>query len=207
MYWLFPTVPSCVSNISSPQPAETRNLLLTVPPNHSMQSSKPLFASTWSMMVPVPTPFSVRTFSSLSGLSSFPENSTRTNSSTPLLSLAFVPPNGTPWSPSARHSPPGQLTGAAPLSVRPPQSPWGFTWPLLLSTWLELVMRIGWLEVPAALIREPRRKISAETFVGPPFCDGGFLPTTSVPGSMVIVTPACTNVRPSTSQRPPAGPL
>ena len=65
-------------------------------------------------------------------------------------------------------------------------------------------MRIGWLEVPAALIREPRRKISAETFVGPPFCDGGFLPTTSVPGSMVIVTPGCTNVRPSTSTRQPA---
>src|SRR5262245_2549685 len=153
-------------------------------------------------MVPAPTPLIVMTFSSLSGVSCLPENSTRRYSSWPLLSFGLLPPNGTPTSPSARHSPLGQLTGAAPLTVRPPQSPGA---PLLASTWLELVIRMGFAGVATALILEPRRKISAETFVGPPFpALGGFLPTTSAPGSIVIVTPLATKTSPSMSTRQPA---
>src|SRR4029077_445035 len=114
----------------------------------------------------------------------------------------LLPPKGTPTRPSARHSPLGQLTGAAPLRVRPPQSPGA---PLLASTWLELVIKTGADGFATALIFEPRREISAETFVGPPLPGlGGFLPTTSAPGSMVMVTPLATKVRPSMSTRQPA---
>src|SRR5262249_22091409 len=195
-------VPSCVSCRSSPQPDETRNLPFPVPPNTSCQSTKPTLACVWSQMVPAPTPLIVMTFSSLSGVSSLPENSTRRYSSWPLLSFGLLPPNGTPTSPSARHSPLGQLTGAAPLMVRPPQSPGA---PLLASTWLELVIRMGCAGVATALILEPRRKISAETVVGPPFPGaGGVLPPTSAPGSIVIVTPLATKTSPSMSTRQPA---
>src|SRR5262249_16794218 len=153
-------------------------------------------------MVPEPTPFSVMMFSSLSGVSSRPENSTRRYSTCPLLSPGSLPPKGTPRSPSARHSPLGQLTGAAPLTVRPPQSPGA---PLLASTWLELVIRMGCAGVATALILEPRRKISAETFVGPPFpVLGGVLPTPSAPGSIVLVPPLATKTSPSMSTRQPA---
>src|SRR5262245_3624054 len=153
-------------------------------------------------MVPSPRPFIVMMFSSLSGLSSLPENSTRRNSTWPLLSGGSVPPNGTPTRPSARHSPPGQFTGAEPLTLRPPQSPGA---PLLASTCVELVIRMGWAAVPGALIFEPRRKISAETLVGPPPPGvGGFLPTTSASGSIVTVTPGWTKTRPSMSTRQPA---
>src|SRR5262249_19040676 len=149
-----------------------------------------------------PTPLIVMMFSSLSGVSSFPENSTRRYSTWPLLSPGLLPPKGTPTSPSARHSPLGQLTGAAPLTVRPPQSPMP---PWLPSTWFWLVIRMGDAGVPTALSLEPRRKISAETLVGPPFPGlGGFFPTTSAPGSMVIVTPLATKVSPSMSTRQPA---
>src|SRR5262245_40027943 len=187
---------------SSPHPDETRNLPFTVPPNHSWQSSKPTLACVWSQTVPAPTPFIVMMFSSLSGVSSRPENSTRRYSTWPLLSPGLVPPKGTPWRPSARHSPLGQLTGAAPLMVRPPQSPGA---PLLASTWGELVIRMGCAGLATALILEPRRKISAETFVGPPLPGlGGLLPTTSAPGSIVIVTPLPTKTSPSMSTRQPA---
>src|SRR5262252_3798111 len=95
------------------------------------------------MIVPRPSPFIVMTLSSLSGVSSCPENSTRMYSMTPLESFGSGPPNGMPTSPSARHSPPGQLTGALPLIVRPPQSPVGTAWPWPRSRWLLLVMMIG----------------------------------------------------------------
>src|SRR5262249_34014949 len=65
-------------------------------------------------------------------------------------------------------------------------------------------MRIGEPDVPAALIFEPRRKISADTLVGPPVpALGGFLPTTRAPGWIVTVMFGCTKVRPSTSTRQP----
>src|SRR5262249_47747529 len=135
----------------------------------------------------------------LSGATSLPANSIRAYSTIPLLSSGSVPPKGTPTSPSAKHSPLGQLVGAAPLIVRPPQSP---ICPSFWSTWFELVIMMGCSAVPAALILEPRRKTSADTLSGESGL-GGFLPTTSAPGWIVTVTPGWTTAKPSTSTRHP----
>src|SRR6185295_1436626 len=131
------------------------------------------------------------TFSSLSGLISMPENSTRTNLMTPLLSFGSLPPNGTFVSPSAKQPPapvPLQFVGALPLNTIPPMSP-----ELRLPGAWSLVMMIGQSDRPGALILDPLRKTSTE---GEPLLEL-FLPLITVPGLMVSVTPAATKTVPS----------
>src|SRR6185437_15304050 len=128
----------------------------------------------------------------LSGLISMPENSTRTKRMTPLLSESLLPPNGTLLSPSEKQPPgpvPLQFVFALPLMTMPPQSPE----PRLPGAG-SLCMMIGQSERPGALIFESRRKTSTD---GEPSVEF-FFPLMTVPGLIVSVTPAATNVVPST---------
>src|SRR5262245_26385424 len=174
------------------------NFELTVPPNHSIESSRPLCPWKRLKSLARPTPSKVMALSSLSGLSSKPANSTRTKRMSPLESLSSLPPNETPFRPSARHSWgwPGfeelQLTLARPLNWTPPQSV-GFLEP---GGW-SLVKMIGMQGTPGALIFAPRRKMSADASGGLGGVLATFLPQTVAPASTVRVTFACTKVVPS----------
>src|SRR5262249_53005844 len=107
---------------------------------------------------------------------------------------AALPPktNGGPRAGSKQ--PPTQLVGAWPWIVRPPQSP------TFRTAW-SLVITIGLLGVPAALILAPRATTRTDSN-GPVGILRAF---TTAPGRMVRTAGGCTTTRPSMNVSHPPG--
>ena len=152
-------------------------LQLTVPPNHSKESSPEKETCKLLQVVPDPTEPKVIPLISLLGSKGIPANSTRTYCNTPELSLSKLPPNCVSVDggiPSIFATPPGWLFLAKPKITNPPQSP-----SFLLPTASFEVKTIGLAAVPAALILAPRVMINVACV--------NLSPRIMVPGRMVNV--------------------